>query len=112
MSTIETLPTLTGSEKQIAWAATIRRDALALLAACETEELASRAEWERDGGESETLRALRDQKFARIAEARTRIAAATAAAAIIDARLVLGGIKSYLNSGLPRRFCAALPLPV
>ena len=105
------LPTLTGSDKQIAWASQIRDAALASLDAHEASERRDCAAFAAKG--KLDIVASYDDVFARIAEARARISAATSAAAIIDQRVFLDSIRrNVARGGFPKSFCAALPLPV
>ena len=107
-----TLPTLTGSDKQIAWASQFRTDALAALDAYEASERADLGLFVAKRGPVGPHVDDYNQCFAKIAEARARISAATSAAAIIDQRVVLGSMRRYCTgAAFPKAFVAALPLP-
>lgn len=107
------LPTLTGSDKQIAWASQIRDAALAALAAYEAEGRADLALFVAKRGPVGDHVDCAEECFAKIADVRARISTATSAAAIIDQRVFLGAIRrNVARGGLPKSFCAALPLPV
>jgi len=107
-----TLPTLSGSDKQVAWASQIRTAALAALDACEASDRADLALFVAKHGPVGPHVDCAEASFAKIAEARARIAAATSAAAIIDQRVFLDSIRRNLaRGGFPKAFCAALPLP-
>ena len=106
------LPTLTGSDKQVSWASQIRTDALAALDACEASDRADLALFVAKRGPVGPHVDCAEACFAKIAEARARISAATSAAAIIDQRVFLGAIRrNVARGGFPKSFCAALPLP-
>ncbi len=107
-----TLPTLTGSDKQIAWASQIRDAALAALAAYEAEGRRDLALFVAKRGPVGDHVDCAEACFAKIYEVRTRLYAATSAAAIIDQRVVLGSVRRNVALGLPKSFRAALPLPV
>ena len=111
--TTTTLPTLTGSDKQIAWASQIRDTALASLAAYEAECRADLALFVAKRGPVGDHVDCAEACFAKVAEARARISAATSAAAIIDQRVFLDSIRrNVARGGFPKSFCAALPLPL
>ena len=106
------LPTLTGSDKQVSWASQIRTDALAALDAYEASERADLALFVAKRGPVGPHVDDYEAGFAKIAEARARISAATSAAAIIDQRVVLGSMRRYCTgAAFPKAFAAALPLP-
>ena len=106
-----TLPTLTGSDKQISWASQIRADALAALADYEASERKDLALFVAKRGPVGPHVDSYEACFTKVAEARARISAATSAAVIIDQRAVLGAIRRHVALGLPKSLCAALPLP-